>query len=89
MTAVADMKSGTASEGARSATRDSAAGGPNAAPAPAVAARTTRRRFTAEYKLRILHEADALQRRPLQARCGSHATPSSRSATGQVADRES
>ncbi len=35
------------------------AGGPVAAPDPEVQARATRRRFTAEYKLRILREADA------------------------------
>ena len=58
MTAVAEMKSAAASEGARRATGD-AAGGPIAAPDPEVTARATRRRFTAEYKLRILREADA------------------------------
>ncbi len=44
-----------APEGARRAT----GGAPTPAPDPEVAERPTRRRFTAEYKLRILREADA------------------------------
>ena len=39
--------------------RSAAAGGPIAAPDPEVTERATRRRFTAEYKRRILREADA------------------------------
>jgi len=46
------------SEGARRATRDSPAGAPAGVPDPAVEAKATRRRFTAEYKLRILREVD-------------------------------
>ena len=59
MTGVAEMRSAAASEGARRATGDTAAGGPIAAPDPEVTERATRRRFTAEYKRRILREADA------------------------------
>jgi transposase-like protein len=46
------------SEGARRATGDSPAGAPAGVPDPAVEAKAKRRRFTAEYKLRILHEVD-------------------------------
>ena len=59
MTGIAEMRSAAASEGARRATGEAAAGGPIAAPDPEVTERATRRRFTAEYKLRILHEAEA------------------------------
>ena len=47
------------SEGARRATGDTGARGPEGAPDPEVTERAKRRRFTAEYKLRILREADA------------------------------
>ena len=57
MTGGAEMRSAAASEGARRATGGGAAGGPMAD--PEVTERATRRRFTAEYKLRILREADA------------------------------
>lgn len=45
-------------EGARRATGDSPAGAPAGVPDPAVEAKATRRRFTAEYKLRILREVE-------------------------------
>ncbi len=46
-------------EGARRATGGSASAAPAAAPDPEVEASPRRRQFTAEYKLRILREADA------------------------------
>ena len=46
------------SEGARRATGDSPAGATAGVPDPAVEAKAKRRRFTAEYKLRILREVD-------------------------------
>ena len=46
------------SEGARRATGDLPAGAPQGVPDPAVEAKAKRRRFTAEYKLRILREVD-------------------------------
>ena len=46
-------------EGARRATGDPGARGPVGALDPEVTERAKRRRFTAEYKLRILREADA------------------------------
>jgi len=45
-------------EGARRATGVSPAGAPAGVPDPAVEAKAKRRRFTAEYKLRILRETD-------------------------------
>ena len=45
-------------EGARSATGVSPAGAPQGVPDPAVEVKAKRRRFTAEYKLRILREVD-------------------------------
>jgi transposase len=45
-------------EGARRATGVSAAGARPGVPDPMVSEKATRRRFTAEYKLRILREAD-------------------------------
>jgi len=45
-------------EGARRATGVSPAGAPTGVPDPAVEARPVRRRFTAEYKLRILREVE-------------------------------
>lgn len=47
------------SEGARRATAETGARGPAGAPDPEVTERPKRRRFTAEYKLRVLREADA------------------------------
>jgi transposase-like protein len=46
-------------EGARRATAVSPAGAPTGVPDPAVDEKPKRRRFTAEYKLRILRQADA------------------------------
>jgi transposase len=46
------------SEGARRATGDSPAGALAGVPDPAVEAKVKRRRFTAEYKLRILREVE-------------------------------
>ncbi len=65
MTGVAEMRSAAASEGARRATGDATAGGPVAAPDPEVTARATRRRFTADYKLRILRELRSAARRAI------------------------
>jgi transposase-like protein len=45
-------------EGARRATGVSPAGAPEGVPDPAVEAKAKRRRFTAEYKLRILREVE-------------------------------
>ena len=50
-----EMKAAAGSEGARRATGDAAAAG---VPDPAVEAKPTRRRFSAEYKLRILREVE-------------------------------
>ena len=47
------------SEGARRATRDRAGRAAAGVPDPEVSEQAKRRRFTAEYKLRILREADA------------------------------
>ena len=59
MREVSEILSSPGSEGARRATVDPGARGPEGAPDPEVTERAKRRRFTAEYKLRILHEADA------------------------------
>ncbi len=59
MSTIAEMTPGPGSEGALRATVDSGARGPAGAPDPEVTERAKRRRFTAEYKLRILREADA------------------------------
>ena len=59
MSIVSEMTPAPVSEGARRATGDSGARGPLGAPDPEVTERAKRRRFTAEYKLRILREADA------------------------------
>ena len=59
MSTVSEILSAPGSEGARRATGDSGARGPEGAPDPEVTERAKRRRFTAEYKLRILREADA------------------------------
>jgi transposase-like protein len=48
-------------EGARRATGVSPAGAPAVVPDPAVEAKASRRRFTAEYKLRILREVDRVK----------------------------
>jgi len=59
MSTVSEILSAPGSEGARRATGDSGARGPAEAPDPEVTEQAKRRRFTAEYKLRILREADA------------------------------
>jgi transposase len=59
MSSIADLTPAPGLEGARRATGDTGARGPLVAPDPEVAERAKRRRFTAEYKLRILREADA------------------------------
>ena len=53
-----EMPSVGETEGARRATGVSPTGAPAGVPEPAVEARASRRRFTAEYKLRILREVD-------------------------------
>ena len=62
MREVSEILSSPGSEGARRATGDPGARGLVGAPDPEVAERAKRRRFTAEYKLRILREADACKR---------------------------
>ena len=62
MSTIAELTPAPGSEGARRATVDSGARGPEGAPDPEVTERAKRRRFTAEYKLRILREADACRR---------------------------
>ena len=62
MSTVSEITPAPVSEGARRATGDSGARGPVGAPDPEVPERARRRRFTAEYKLRILREADACKR---------------------------
>ncbi len=59
MSTVAELTPAPGTEGARRATGDSGARSPEGAPDPEVTERAKRRRFTAEYKLRILREADA------------------------------
>jgi len=59
MSSIAEVTPAPGSEGARRATVDSGARVPAGTPDPEVAERPKRRRFTAEYKLRILREADA------------------------------
>ena len=59
MSSIAELPPAPGSEGARKASADSGARGPERPPDPEVTERAKRRRFTAEYKLRILREADA------------------------------
>jgi len=59
MSSISELTPAPGSEGARRATGDSGASAPEGAPDPEVAERAKRRRFTAEYKLRILRKADA------------------------------
>ncbi len=59
MSTIAELTPAPGSEGARRATGDSGARAPEGAPDPEVTERAKRRRFTAEYKLRILRKADA------------------------------
>jgi transposase len=58
MEPVRDLKTVEEPEGARRATEGSATAAPADPPDPEVVERGTRRRFSAEYKLRILREAD-------------------------------
>jgi len=62
MSTAAELTSAPGLEGARRATGNPGARGPVGAPDPEVTERPKRRRFTAEYKLRILREADACKR---------------------------
>ena len=62
MSSVSESLSAPVSEGARRATGDSGARGPAGTLDPEVTERAKRRRFTVEYKLRILHEAAACKR---------------------------
>ncbi len=59
MSSISELTPAPGSEGARRATGDSGALAPEGAPDPEVTERAKRRRFTAEYKLRILRKADA------------------------------
>ncbi len=59
MSTMTELSPAPGSEGARRATGDSGARAPVGAPDPEVTERAKRRRFTAEYKLRILRKADA------------------------------
>ena len=59
MSTIAELTPAPGSEGARRATGDSSARAPEGAPDPEVTERAKRRRFTAEYKLRVLRKADA------------------------------
>ena len=59
MRTASESLSAPGSEGARRATGDFGARGPAGALDPEVTERAKRRRFTTEYKLRILREADA------------------------------
>ena len=59
MSTVSELTPAPGSEGARRASADSGARAPEGAPDPEVTERAKRRRFTAEYKLRILRKADA------------------------------
>ena len=59
MSVLAEVTQTPGLEGARRATANAGVRGPEGALDPEVTERATRRRFTAEYKLRILREADA------------------------------
>ena len=59
MSGLAEVTPTPVLEGARRATGNTGVRGPEGALDPEVTERATRRRFTAEYKLRILREADA------------------------------
>ena len=59
MNTVSDLTQTPVSEGARRATVDTGVRGPEGPPDSEVTERAKRRRFTAEYKLRILRKADA------------------------------
>ncbi len=59
MSTAAELTPAPGLEGGRRATGNPGARGPEEAPDPEVTERAKRRRFTAEYKLRILRKADA------------------------------
>ncbi len=59
MSSISELTPAPGSEGARRASGDSGARAPDGPPDPEVTERAKRRRFTAEYKLRILRKADA------------------------------
>ena len=59
MSTMTELSPAPGSEGARRATGDAGAGSPMGATDPEVTERAKRRRFTAEYKLSILRQADA------------------------------
>ena len=59
MSEAVEIGSAPGLEGARRATEKPGARGPLGTPDPEVTERAKRRRFTADYKLRILREADA------------------------------
>ena len=59
MSTTTELTPAPGSEGARRATGDAGARGPMGALDPEVTERAKRRRFTAEYKLGILRQADA------------------------------
>ena len=81
MSSISEMTSAPGSEGARRATVDAGARGLAGAPDPEVTEQAKRRRFTAEYKLRILREADACKRDGAQARSEGQGRGSSSQAT--------
>ena len=62
MSTIAEMTPATGSEGARRATVDPGPHAPSGAPDSEVTEQPKRRRFTAEYKMRILREAAACKR---------------------------
>ena len=62
MTTMTEVSPAPGSEGARRATGDSGVRSPMGALDPEVTERAKRRRFTAEYKLDILRQADACKR---------------------------
>jgi len=62
MSTIAEMTPAPGSEGARRVTVDPVSHAPSGAPDPEVSEQAKRRRFTAEYKIRILREADACKR---------------------------
>ena len=59
MSTLSELTPAPGVEGARRATENPGARAPEGAPDPEVTERAKRRRFTAEYKLRILRKADA------------------------------
>ncbi len=62
MSTIAETTPNPGSEGAPRASVDPGSHAPSGAPDPEVSEQAKRRRFTAEYKIRILREADACKR---------------------------